>query len=209
MFSKKKLPLLILVIICSEVLIYLWSFWTSTFSEDNFFAIEPEFIFNKCARNSGRVSSALNLIILVMIGYLGLKNIYADDKKKDQFRILITLFAINHLLHFFFVFQTFAHHDMALKISENKHGFFTFICIQLMPILLWTYKKFGTLLYVLIILHLFNVSYFIMDTFYDKIAPEKPAYHNQFGIAITTIACGYILYRVIRESIVDAISRRN
>jgi len=88
---------------------------------------------------------------------------------------------------------------MALNISENKHGFITFICIQLIPIILWTFKKLNTALYISIILHLFNVSYFIMETFYNKIKPDKPAYHNQFGIAVTTAACIYILYRVFRE----------
>lgn len=199
MLTKSKLPLLISLIICLEILIYLWAFWTSTLDKSNFFAIESEFIFDKCARNSGRVSSALNLIILLMIGYFGLKQIYHDDSKKDKFRILITLFAINHLVHFFFVFQTFKHHTHALNISDNKHGFFTFMCIQLIPIILWTFKNLSKVLYISIILHLINASYFIMETFYNKITPEKPAYHNQFGIAVTTAACIYILYRVFRE----------
>lgn len=199
MLTKNKLPLLIALIIFVEVFIYFWAFWTSTLNESNFFAIQSEFIFDKCARNSGRVASALNLIILLMIGYFGLQKIYLDNTKKDKFRVLITLFAVNHLIHFFFVFQTFKHHTMTLDISENKHGFITFICIQLMPILLWTCRNLNKVLYVSIILHLFNVSYFIMETFYTKIKPDKPAYHNQFGIAVTTAACVYILYRVFRE----------
>lgn len=199
MLTKNKLPILIVLIICLEILIYLWAFWTSTLEMSNFFAIESAFIFDKCARNSGRVASALNLTILLMIGYYGLKQIYLDYKKKDVFRVLITLFAVNHLVHFFFVFQTFNHHTMALNISDNKHGFITFICIQLIQIILWTFKNLNKVLYISIILHLFNASYFIMETFYSKIKPEKPAYHNQFGIAITTAACIYVLYSVFRE----------
>lgn len=199
MLAKNKLPLLIALILCLESLIYLWAYWTSTLDPNNYFAIESEFIFNKCARNSGRVASAINLVILLMIGYFGLKQIYREDKKRDNLRVLITLFAVNHLVHFFFVFQTFKHHTMALNISDNKHGFFTFICIQLFPIILWTFNNLNKVLFVCIILHLFNVSYFIMETFYNKITPEKPAYHNQFGIAVTTAACIYILYRVLRE----------
>jgi hypothetical protein len=138
-------------------------------------------------------------MILLMIGYLGLKQIYLDNTKKDKLRIFITLFAVNHLVHFFYVFQTFKHHTMGLNISENKHGFTTFICILLIPIILWTFKNLNKALYICIILHLFNVSYFIMETFYNKIKPDKPAYHNQFGIAVTTASCIYILYRVFRE----------
>jgi hypothetical protein len=74
-----------------EVVIYLWAVWTT----------DPEFVFNKCARNSGRVSSAVVLITLLMVGHYGLKVIYLNEKKKDAFRILITLFAFNHLIHFF------------------------------------------------------------------------------------------------------------
>lgn len=199
MLTKNKLPLLIALILCLESLIYLWSYWTSTLDTSNFFAIESEFIFDKCARNSGRVASAINLIILLMIGYFGIKHIYHDYNKKDKFRVLITLFAVNHLVHFFFVFQTFKHHTMTLNISENMHGFITFICIHLIPIILWTFKNLSKVLYISIILHLFNASYFIMETFYNKITPDKPAYHNQFGIAVTSSVCIYILYRVFRE----------
>lgn len=199
MLTKNKIPLLVASIICLEIVIYLWALWTSTMDKSNFFAIEPAFIFDKCARNSGRVSSALNLFILLMIGYFGLSKIYNDNTKWDKLRILITLFAVNHLAHFFFVFQTFKQHTMAFNISENKHGFTTFICILIIPIILWTIKNLSKFLYLIIILHLFNVSYFIMETFYNKIKPDKPAYHNQFGILVTTVACVYILYRIFRE----------
>jgi len=200
MLTKNNLPLLIVIILCAELLIWSWAFFTSTLSTGNFFAIEPEFIYDKSARNSGRISSALNIIILLMIGYSGLKQIYADDTKKDRFRIMITLFAVNHLTHFFFVFQTFKHHTTTLSISENIHGFVTFICILVIPVMLWKYKKLTRALYFCIILHLLNVSYFIMETFYNKITAEKPAYHNQFGIAVTTAACIFVLFRVLKES---------
>lgn len=199
MLVKNRLLLLSLLVICLEALIYLWAAWTATLDPSSFFAIEPQFIFDKCARISGRVSSALNLSILLMIGYFGLQAIYRDNTKKDMFRLLITLFAVNHLAHFFYVFQNFKHHAMALSLSENMHGFITFICILLIPPIIWSVKNLNTALYFCIILHLFNVSYFIMETFYNKIKPDKPAYHNQFGIAVTSAACIYILYRVVRE----------
>lgn len=197
--KRNKIPLFISIIVCLEICIYLWAFWTATFNESNFFAIEPKFIFDKCARNSGRVSSALNLILLLMLGHFGLKQIYREEAKTDTFRILITLFAINHLVHFFFLFQTFKQHAMALNISENKHGFITFICVLLVPVILWTCKNLNKVLYIAIVLHLLNVSYFIMETFYNKIKPDKPAYHNQFGIVVTGAACVYMLYRIFRE----------
>ena len=189
MLTKNKIPLLIVFICCVEMGIYLWAVWTT----------ESEFVFDKCARNSGRVSSFINLTILLMIGFYGFKEIYLDEKKKNTFRILITLFAVNHLVHFFYVFQNFKHHSFELSLTENLHGFITFIFILIVPVILWLYNNLNMVFYAGITLHLFNVSYFIMKTFYSKVKPDKPAYHNQLGIVVTTIACIYILYRFFRE----------
>ena len=206
MLTKKRIPLLIALICCIELLIYSWSVWTATFDRSNFFGIEPEFIFNKCARNSGRISAALILITLLMVGYYGLKEIYSDDKKKDTFRILITLFGFNHLIHFLFLFLTLKSNGVPLDFGEpihvggTLHGFITFIFIILIPFILWTYENLNKLLYFGIILHLFNVSCFIIKTFWGKIKPDHPAYHNQFGIAVITATCIYILYRIFIEN---------
>jgi succinate dehydrogenase hydrophobic anchor subunit len=200
MLTKKRMPLLIVSILCIEVLIYLWAVWTASLDRSNFFSITPEFIFDKCARNSGRVSAALILIILLMSGYYGLKEIYRDEKKKDSFRILMTLFTINHLIHFLFLFLRFRSHSATLDIAENLHGFITFIFIVLIPIILWANKNLNKLLYFAIILHLFNVCYFINKTFLGKVKPDHPAYHNQFGIVVITAACLYVMYRVFREN---------
>ena len=190
MLTKKRLPLLIAFIFVLEVVIYLWAVWVT----------EPEFVINKCARNAGRASEALNLAILMMVGYYGLKQIYADDKKKDTFIILMTLFAVNHLIHFFFVYQNFKKHEMVLDISDNKHGFVTFIFIVLMTLALWIFKNLNKIFYITILIHLFNVSYFIMDTLNNKIKPDIITFHYKFGIVITSSALLYILYRIFREN---------
>jgi len=189
MLTKKNIPILIASIVCLEILIYLWAVLVT----------EPEFVINKCARNAGRASEALNLAILIIVGYFGLKQIYADEKKKDTFRILMTLFAFNHLIHFFFVYQNFKSHAMVLDISDNKHGFVTFICIAIMTIALWSFKNLNKIFYVCTLLHLFNVSYFIMDTLKNKIKPDIITFHYKFGICITSSALLYILYRVFKE----------
>ena len=200
MLTKKRIPLLIALICCVELLIYLWAAWSTTFDKSNFFAIEPAFLFDKCARNSGRISAVLFLIPLFMVGYYGLKEIYADDKKRVSFLILITLFTINHLIHFLFLFLRFKNHETTLSIGENLHGFITFMFIVIIPFFLWGYKNLNRLLYFVILLHLFNISYFINKTFLGKVAPGHPAYHNQFGWVVITVACLYILYRVYLEN---------
>ena len=201
MLTTKKIPLLIAGIACIELLVYLWAVWTTTLDKNHFFAIEPAFIFDKCARNSGRVSATLILFILLMLGYYGLKQIYSDNRKKDTFRILISLFTFNHLIHFLFLFLRFKSHGAELTINADKHGFITFICIVISPFILWSNKNLNIPLYLGIILHLFNVSYFMNKTFLSKIKPDQPAYHNQLGIVLLTLACLYVLYRVIRENV--------
>jgi len=207
MLTRKRLPLLITLIFCFELLIYLWSFWTSTFSEGNYFSIYSEFIFDKCARLAGRISSVLILIILLMVGYSGLKRIYADEKKRKSFLILLTLFSVNHLIHLLFVILRFRSHGESISLSEpisiggTVHGFITFSFIIIMPFILWNYKYLSNLLYSVIILHLLNISCFIVKTFISKVnSPEHPAYHNQFGVVVITLACLFILYRVYIEN---------
>jgi hypothetical protein len=181
---------LFVIIFCLEGGIYLWAINTT----------EAEFVFDKCARNSGRVSSLVNLAILLITGYYGYKKIYSDILKKDAFRILLTLFAVNHLVHFFYVYQNFKSHLMELSWLDNLHGVITFIFIMLVPLILWLRNNLNILFYAAITIHLFNVSYFIMKTFYSKVKPDAPAYHNQLGIAVTAVAMLFLLYKFIREN---------
>jgi membrane-associated HD superfamily phosphohydrolase len=207
MLTKKRIIFLIALICCIELAIYLWAVWTSTFNENNFFAIESEFVFDKCARLAGRISSALILITLLMVGYYGLRKIYSDEKKKESFLILITLFTCNHLIHLLFVILRFRRHgelislEGPINIGGTMHGFITFSFIIIIPFILWNYKHLNKLLYFVIILHLLNISSFIIKTFLGKVKPpDHPAYHNQFGIAIISVVCIYILYRVYLEN---------
>jgi len=207
MLTRKRIPLLIAFICCIEILIYLWAVWTSTLDANNFFAIQSEFVFDKCARIAGRISSALILITLLMVGYNGLRKIYADDTKRDLFLISITLFTVNHLIHLLFVILRFRSHGESISLNEplhiggTIHGFTTFVFIIITPFILWSYKYLNKLLYSVIIFHLLNISCFIIKTFLGKIKlPDHPAYHNQFGIVVLTAACFYILYRVYIEN---------
>lgn len=207
MLTKKRLPLLIALICCIEVSIYLWAVWTSTFDESNFFAIHSGFIFDKCARLAGRVSSVIILITLLMVGYYGLKKIYGDEKKKQSFLIFITMFTCNHLIHLLFVILRFRSHGESLtfngpiEIGGTIHGIITFASIVIIPVILWKYNNLSKRLYFVIILYLLNISSFIVKTFWGKVKPpEHPAYHNQLGIVLISAACIFILFRVYHEN---------
>jgi hypothetical protein len=207
MLTKKRIPPLIAFFCLIEGLIYSWAAWTSTLDRSNFFAIEQEFIFDKCARNAGRISTVIILITLFLVGYYGLKEIYSDEKKKESFVVLITLFSINHLIHLLFVFLRFKSHGESINLAGpihlggTLHGFFTFIFIIIIPFILWSYKHLNEFLYFVIILHLLNISCFIIKTFLGKVKPpDHPAYHNQFGVVVMAVASFYILYRVYLEN---------
>jgi len=207
MLTRKRIPVLIAIICCIEILIFLWAVSTSTFDRSSFFAIEPAFIFDKCARIAARISSVLILITLLMVGYNGLRKIYVDEKKKDSFLILITLFTFNHLIHLLFVLLRFRSHGASIsihgpmEIGGTIHGIITFASIIIIPLILWNYKYQSKLLYFVIILYLLNISSFIIKTFLGKVKPpDDPAYHNQFGIVAITAACIYLLYRVYIEN---------
>ena len=200
MLTKKRLPLLIALVCCIELSIYLWASWTATLDLSTFFGIEARFIFAKAARNAGRVSAAIFLATLLMVGYYGLREIYRDEKKRESLLVLTIVFLVNHLIHFIFLYLNFKILSKQLVADANTRGFVTFACIIIAPVILWTCSKLNRLLYFAIILHLYNVSYFMNETFLSKVKPEDPAYHDQFGIVAITAACGYILYRVFREN---------
>ncbi|MBI1288750.1 MAG: hypothetical protein GC178_14375 [Flavobacteriales bacterium] len=207
MLTRKRLPFSVALILILELSIYLWSVWTSTLDPDSFFAIEPQFIWDKCARLAGRVSTAMILIALLMVGYYGLRKIYGDEKKKESFLVLLTLFTCNHLIHLLFVILRFRSHGESLglggpvTLGGMLHGAITFASIIVVPFILWNYKHLSRLLYGSIILYLLNISSFIVKTFFDKVAPpEHPAYHNQLGIALIIAGCMYVLYRTYIEN---------
>lgn len=191
---KVKLLILISLIVIMNLLIYFWAYFT----------IQPsETIFSECARNSGRTSAAINLILLLMLGYYGLKTIYRDKFKMKAYQILIILFTVNHLIHLLFVFQNFKLQEMELNVSENIHGFLTFICLILIPIIIFSYKNLSKVLYSLTLIHFFNITYFISISFYARYKPEDDAYLHRIGILVMITAMLYILYRVIIELLIN------
>ena len=188
--KKFSLPLLIALVFILNGLIYLRAVMTIE---------DVDLIFGECARNSGRTAAAINLTILLMIGHIGLKSIYKEESKKNLFRTLITIFAINHLIHFYFVTQNFKSYEIELNISEQLQGFITFLFILIAPVVLWSLPRLSKMLYVGILIHLFNVTYFIAKSFYGRYKPVDPAYLHRLGILVMIGALLYVLYREFRD----------
>lgn len=164
------------------------------------FTIEPSVeIFAECARNSGRTSALINLIILLILGYFGLKHILTSTTLKNTLTTLTILFAVNHFIHFLFVIQNFDSYGYDFIATEHLHGMFTFFSIFIIPFLLHWLKKLHWSIYTLIILHFYNVTYLISDTFYARYKPIDPAYLHRIGVVVMILACVYIFYRTVIE----------
>jgi hypothetical protein len=169
---------------------------------------DANLIFGECARNSGRTAAAINLTILLMVGNVGLKSIYKEESKKNLFRTLITIFAINHLIHFYFVTQNFKSYELELNISEQLQGFITFLFLLIAPVVLWSFPRLNKLLYVGILIHLFNVTYFIAKSFYGRYKPVDPAYLHRIGILVMIVTYLYVLYREYKDRSIRILSVR-
>ncbi len=195
--KKFSLPLLIALVFILNCLIYLRAVMTIE---------DANLIFGECARNSGRTAAAINLTILLMVGHIGLKSIYRKESNKDLFRNLISLFAINHLIHFYFVTQNFRSYELELNISGQLQGFITFIFLLITPVILWTIPKLNKTLYFYILLHLFNVTYFIAKSFYGRYKPVDPAYLHRLGILVMISAVIFILYREYKDQSIKILS---
>jgi hypothetical protein len=185
-----------------ELLIYLWAAWTSTLKNDNYFAISNQQIFEKSARNSGRASALLNAILLVYIGYWGLEQIYLSKERFDLFLVLANIIAINHLIHFFYISRNFKRQSLKIKFKQEKRGIFTYVCITAFPLFIWYFNRLNAPVYLLILLHLYNVSYVFVMALYSKITVNaKITIHNKFGMLVTTVAWLFMMFRVLQAQI--------
>ncbi len=190
MTRRYALLILVIAIICLNTLIYIRAQCTIA---------NPNEVFAECARNSGRTAAAVNLVILLMIGHYGLLSIFKNKRKHFFLFSLSVTFAINHLIHFYFVYQSFSSKNYNLAISENIHGFITYLSILLAPVIISRFKPLGNVSYYLLLLHFYNVTYFISVSFWSRYKPVDPAYLHRLGVLIMIIALSYVAFRVYRE----------
>ena len=192
MLFNLKPRLYIFLIVLLNIVIYITALSTET----------TDRVFAECARNSGRTAAAINLILLFLIGHFGLKTIYKEGLKLNLFRLFITLFAVNHLIHFFFVYQNFNWQKMELNVYDHLHGFITFISLILLPIIVYKFKRLSKFLYGYLVIHFFNVTYFIGISFYARYKPSiDEAYLHRIGIFLMILALLYVAFRVVVEMI--------
>lgn len=165
-----------------------------------FATIEPiKMAFAECARNSGRTSALLNLLLIFMLGHYGFKAIYKKTELKNAFYNLAALLAVNHLIHFIFLYNSIQTLQQNFNPANNKRGIFLFVCITIYPVVYNFIKKLNPIFYVLTLLHFINLTYFMCETFYSRYKPVDPAYLHRLGVLVMIATLIYILYRVYKE----------
>ena len=187
----RSLNFTLFALIFIEAVIVTWAYFTT----------DPEFFFDKCARNSGRLSSLILVFLLVYIGKNRLSKIYNVSDLLPTFKTYFILFSINHLIHLLFVGLNFMNHEIELDIVENLHGALTFVGIVVLPFIVFRKSNLDNWFYVVLVIHLLNLSYFVCQTFYSKITDEHPAYHNQLGILVICAGVLYLLHSIYRDRI--------
>ena len=193
-------PKYFIALIALELIILIWAAWTASLKESNYLAIPQHKIFEKCARNSGRVSAMLNVLILMMIGHFGLQKIYSTQEHFLSFFDLVSLFTLNHLIHFGYISRNFKRQSMKIKFQEEKRGIFTYICITIFPIFLWYFRNLNIWTYIIILMHLLNVSHVFVMALNTKIrVKSKITIHNKLGMFTTVVSWIYVVYSVVMD----------
>lgn len=188
------------LLLAFELFIYVWAAFTATLNKNNYFAINKRQIFEKSARNSGRFSALLNVVLLVFVGFWGPQQIFHNEKLFDSFQFLANIITINHLIHFFYISRNFKRQSLKIKFKQEKRGIFTYICITAFPLFIWYFNQLNAAVYIFIILHFYNVSYVFVMALYSKVTVNaKITIHNKMGMAVTTAAWLYMMIGLFRE----------
>jgi len=117
------LPALVIVII--ELIIY---FWTK-----NKTTVDPEF-YLLTSRYSARVSFAMIIYALYWVASDGLYKIFSSPKALKNFKILVAMLMLNHLIHFYFLFMNYSVTAQSLIRVKSAFGFLGYLAIIILPL---------------------------------------------------------------------------
>ncbi len=196
---KIKYPYLLtfFMVILLEFVVFLWANISVEYSD---------YVFEKCARNSGKASALINIILLSQLVHYGLKGLFQKRERKVQFDLLVFAFALNHLIHFSFILGNFNSKHLELIPAEHVHGVLSFGLILFAPVILGLSKILSGRIYFLILLYIVNSSLFIIKTFVSLISPERYAYFHQFAILVIINLLIGLIYRVYTENRINSTS---
>ncbi len=125
----RKIAVLLMLIILWETGIYFWVLNNT-----------PEALYQLSARYSARTSFVLITIILLWIGATGLRKIYRSAFKRLHLITLILLLAVNHLIHFGFLYANLQPENFGKFLLENHLPALLYVALMISPWLLFSKK---------------------------------------------------------------------
>ncbi|MFY0598243.1 MAG: hypothetical protein JXR03_01140 [Cyclobacteriaceae bacterium] len=199
-----KSLLSIIAIIVWEVAIYYWSVYV---------APAEDLIFQLAARYSARTSFFLFSSVLVFTGLFGLLRIFSSRRKRFVFLTLSLVFAVNHLIHFFYLVMNHISQDISLLIPKNGLGTLGYIIISLAPIYLQKIVDLTKKQYWAMQVYLLSVSGFFVVAYLRRLSEDiifaSPASLFKIHLTIITILIAFIAFRAYSEQIEEASKGRS
>ena len=141
---RRFYPILLNLVI--EAMIY---FYTLDITDD------PEIIYSLRARYSARLSFIILCTLGTWIASLGLNNIFANAKKRELLMAGIAAFSVNHLIHYYFLFQNFEVSGLDITSKYISFGALAYVILTLAPFLIWKWNSLTPLRY-------YSINGFIM-----------------------------------------------
>jgi hypothetical protein len=191
---KNKLMLFSGVVMVLEIAIFFWVDYIST---------ADYLVYQLAARYSGRLSFMIFAGMMLFTGIVGLKQIFKTERLKSFFIILLSLFSVNHVLHFYFLAMSHLEQNETLLIPKNIIGGTAYILLILSPFYLFK-REMTTKIYwsVQSFLFLLTVIFFVSYLRRFMIEFPQPTHIGVLYSIITTIGLLVFLngYKVFKES---------
>ncbi len=182
------------LIIGLEVLVFNWSGRVA----------ELETIhYSLAARWSARISLVMLFYLSVWVSISGLKKIFQNEKHRDEFIMMVSLVAFNHLIHFAFLYINHEVNGFNLWTLRSAGGALGYVLLTLAPIYLWRkkqltqpvyWKTMGTLILLLVIAVVSYLGRWNKDL---PMASPKELYIGIMAVAIVLLILN--VYRIFAD----------
>lgn len=127
-----------------------------------------------CARYSARTSFFMLLTILFWIGLRRLSTIYGKENTRMIFVSAMLCFAINHLIHFFYVVLHYRYQQLSLLKPGNIFGAIGYLAIVALPLYLLQKKSLTKGRCITIHLLLYTTTLMFLATYLGRLSKELP-----------------------------------
>jgi len=184
----------ILIILGLELFNY---FWTSSITED------LDILYSLLARYSARISFVLLCLLGTWIAGIGLNNIFLNPSKRSLLLGGITAFTINHLIHYYFLYQNFQVSGLDISSKYISFGALGYLILTIAPIVLWRWKSLTLTRYYTINAFVISMISICIFTYFSRFGRELPLSTPMWlfsvmigsGILVITLMIG----RIIKE----------